>query len=96
MNSSCRLHCQQPSFGPACCLAKRWLSSQLIDDFNFPEIAVELLLASLFLTPDPYKPAQMPQVAFLRLLEFFARCHWSSDPVIVNFNNEMTRKPINN
>lgn len=42
--------------------------------------------------PEPYKPAQMPQVAFLRFLEVVAKAHWNTDPVIVNFNNEMTSK----
>lgn len=88
------LHCQQPSFGPACCLAKRWLSSQLIDDSHFPDIVLELVMASIYLTPDPYKSAQVPQVAFFRLLELFARSHWTTDPIIVNFNNEMTREQI--
>lgn len=88
------LHSQQPSFGPTCCLIKRWLSSQLIDNYHMPDIVVELLLASMYLTPDPYKPAQTPQVGFLRFLEFFARDLWITDAIIVNFNNEMTRELI--
>ncbi|XP_017766382.1 PREDICTED: nucleolar protein 6 [Eufriesea mexicana] len=88
------LHTQQPSFGPACCLAKRWLSAQLLDDFHIPDIVVELLVASMYLTPTSYKPSQMPQVTFLRLLEMFAKGHWNTDPVIVNFNNEMSREEI--
>lgn len=87
-----RLHSQQPSFGPACCLAKRWLSAQLLDDTHVPEIVVELLMASIYIMPEPYKPAQMPQVAFLRFLDVIARSHWNTDPVIINFNGEMTRK----
>ncbi|OXU19050.1 hypothetical protein TSAR_001365 [Trichomalopsis sarcophagae] len=88
------LYCQQPSFGPACCLAKRWLAAQLIDDSHMPDIAVELLVASMYLNSDPYEPTTAPQVAFLRFLESFAREHWSTDPIIVNFNNEMTREEI--
>ena len=87
-----RLHCQQPSFGSACCLAKRWLAAQLIDDSHMPDVAVELLMASLYLNSDVYQPASAPQVAFLRFLEAFAREHWSTDPIIVNFNNGMTRE----
>ncbi|KAL6436886.1 hypothetical protein ACFW04_004922 [Cataglyphis niger] len=88
------LHSQQPSFGPACCLAKRWLSAQLLDDIHIPDVVVELLMASIYLTPEPYKPAQTPQVAFLRFLEVVARSHWNTDPVIVNFNGEMTKEEI--
>ncbi|XP_043280434.1 nucleolar protein 6 [Venturia canescens] len=88
------LHSQQPSFGPTCCLAKRWLSAHLLDESHIPGIVVELLVASIYLTPDPYKPAQTPQVAFLRFLEFFTRRQWSTEPIFVNFNNGMTREEI--
>ncbi|XP_015124315.1 nucleolar protein 6 [Diachasma alloeum] len=88
------LHSQQPSFGPTCCLVKRWLTAHLLDAFHFPEIVVELLVAAMYLNPDPYKPAQLPQTAFLRVMEFFARDAWSTDPVIVNFNGEMTREEV--
>ncbi|XP_033341934.2 nucleolar protein 6 Mat89Ba [Megalopta genalis] len=88
------LHVQQPSFGTACCITKRWLSAQLLDDSHIPDVVVELLVASMYLTPAPYRPPQLPQVAFLRMLEIFARGHWTTDPVIVNFNNEMTKEEI--
>ncbi|XP_011868137.1 PREDICTED: nucleolar protein 6 [Vollenhovia emeryi] len=88
------LHSQQPSFGPACCLAKRWLSAQLMDDSHIPGVVIELLMASLYLAPEPYKPAQVPQVAFLRFLEIIARNHWNTELVIVNFNGEMTNEEI--
>ncbi|XP_017876904.1 nucleolar protein 6 [Ceratina calcarata] len=88
------LHTQQPSFGATCCLTKRWLSAQLLDDSHIPDIVVELLVASMYLTPAPYRPPQMPQVAFLRLLEIFARGHWNTDPIIVNFNSEMSSEEI--
>ncbi|XP_032663829.1 nucleolar protein 6 [Odontomachus brunneus] len=88
------LHSQQPSFGPACCLAKRWLSAQLLDDTHIPNIVVELLMASMYLIPEPYKISQVPQVIFLRFLEFVARAPWDTDPIIVNFNDEMTNEEI--
>ncbi|XP_043253264.1 nucleolar protein 6 [Colletes gigas] len=88
------LYSQQPSFGAACCLTKRWLSAQLLDDSHIPDIVVELFVASMYLTPAPYRPPQMPQVAFLRILEIFARGHWNTDPIIVNFNNEMSSEEI--
>lgn len=85
-----RLHSQQPSFGPACCLTKRWLSAHFIDNSHMPDIVVELLLASIYLTPEPYTPVQTPQVAFMRFLELFMKSHWSAEPVIINFNSEMS------
>ncbi|XP_066597044.1 nucleolar protein 6 isoform X2 [Prorops nasuta] len=88
------LHLQNQSFGAACCITKRWLSAQLLDDSHIPGIAVELLLASMYLIPEPYKPAYSPQVGFLRLLELFSQNNWNTDPIIVNFNNEMSREEI--
>lgn len=88
------LHSQQPSFGPACCLAKRWLSAHLLDDSHISDVVVELLLASIYISPEPYSSVQTPQVAFLRFLELFVKSHWNTDPVIVNFNNEMNREEI--
>lgn len=55
-----------------------------------PNVAVELILASMYLMPEPYRHTHMPQVAFLRVLEIFAREYWNTDPVIVNFNDEMS------
>ncbi|KAI4493829.1 hypothetical protein M0804_002005 [Polistes exclamans] len=88
------IHSQHPSFGAACCLTKRWLSAHLLDDFHMPTIAVELIIASMYLMPEPYKHTHMPQVAFLRVLEMFAREYWNTDPVIVNFNDEMSKEEI--
>ncbi|KAF7989496.1 hypothetical protein HCN44_008170 [Aphidius gifuensis] len=90
------LHSQQPSFGVTCCLVKRWLSAHLLDDYHMPEIVVELLVAYMYLSPYPYRPAQIPQVGFLRFLQYFSREQWTTDPIIVNFNNEMTREEILN
>ncbi|XP_012273791.1 nucleolar protein 6 [Orussus abietinus] len=88
------LHTQQPSFGAACCLSKRWLASQLIDNSHMPDIAVELILAAIYLRPEPYRPPQMPQIAFLRFLESCARNDWSTDPIIVNFNDLLSKEEI--
>ncbi|XP_046821739.1 nucleolar protein 6 [Vespa crabro] len=88
------IHSQHPSFGAACCLTKRWLSAHLLDDHHMPNVAVELILASMYLMPEPYRHAHMPQVGFLRVLEIFAREYWNTDPVIVNFNDEMSKEEI--
>ncbi|XP_046624374.1 nucleolar protein 6 isoform X1 [Neodiprion virginianus] len=88
------LHSQVPSFGPACCLAKRWLRAHLLDDSHIPDVIVELLFAAMYLAPEPYSPTQTPQVAFLRFLELLVKSYWNTEPIIVNFNNEMTRQEI--
>ena len=55
-------------------------------------MAVELLVAAQYLNPEPYLPSHTPQLGFLRFLDYFAREYWTTDPVIVNFNDEMSRK----
>ena len=85
-----RLHQQYSSYGPACCLAKRWMSAQLLDPHHFPEMCVELLVASLYLMPEPYQPPNQPQLGFFRFLHLLAHTNWNSEPVILNLNSEMT------
>ena len=84
------LHQQYSSYGPACCLAKRWMSAQLLDPHHFPEMCVELLVASLYLMPEPYQPPNQPQLGFFRFLHLLAHTNWNSEPVILNLNSEMT------
>ncbi|XP_044017229.1 nucleolar protein 6-like [Aphidius gifuensis] len=88
------LHLQKSSFGPTCCLVKRWLSAHLIDDFYIPEIVVELIVAYVYLSPQPYEPVHMPQAGFMRCLEFFSSHQWKTEPIIVNLNNQITNEEI--
>ncbi|XP_071450181.1 nucleolar protein 6 [Hetaerina americana] len=95
---SSALHGLQQSFGAygsACCLAKRWVASHLLlSDQHLPEICVELLVASLFLSPEPLIAPNQPQAAFLRFLNLLATCDWSSHLLILNFNEEMSRQDV--
>nr|CAD7260993.1 unnamed protein product [Timema shepardi] len=88
------LHQEHPSYGPACCLSKRWLAAQMIDPHHFPEIVVELLVAWLYLCPEPHEPPTQPQTAFFRFLHLLASTNWVTQPVILNFNTELTREEV--
>ncbi|XP_034245395.1 nucleolar protein 6 isoform X2 [Thrips palmi] len=88
------LHQQQPAFGPAACLAKRWISSHMIRWSHFPEDAIELLVAHLFLCPEPFSPPAQPQIAFLRFLHLLSSTNWHLEPIILNFNNDMNREIV--
>nr|CAD7411264.1 unnamed protein product [Timema poppensis] len=88
------LHQEHPSYGPACCLSKRWLAAQMIDPHHFPEIVVELLVAWLYLCPEPHEPPTQPQTAFFRFLYLLASTNWVTQPVILNFNTELTREEV--
>ncbi|XP_014250307.1 nucleolar protein 6 [Cimex lectularius] len=79
-------------FGGAACLAKRWIASQLLDDDHFPEIVIELLVAYLFTSPQPFSAAVQPLPAFLRFLNLLATTNWNIEPIIINFNNLLDRE----
>ncbi|CAL4075353.1 unnamed protein product, partial [Meganyctiphanes norvegica] len=76
-----------PSYNGAVRLAKRWASAQLLMP-QLPPLAVELLVAQLYLSPAPHAAPHTPHVAFLRLLQFLAKTDWKSMPVLVNLNND--------
>ncbi|GJQ76288.1 hypothetical protein Trydic_g2017 [Trypoxylus dichotomus] len=84
------IHQIYPSFGPSCALIKRWLRSQLIDNYHISDTVINLWNASLYLNDPPYKIAQLPQVAFLRFLQYLIHFDWKLNPVIVNFNEDIS------
>lgn len=88
------LSLQHPGFGPATRLAKRWLNSQLLDSSHFPDVVTELLMAYVFLSPEPFETVLQPQTAFLRFLNLVATTNWHLEPIIVNFNSDMKRDDL--
>ncbi|KAL3286351.1 hypothetical protein HHI36_000859 [Cryptolaemus montrouzieri] len=87
---------QFPAYGISTCLAKRWIRAHLIDDYLFPDILINLLNAHQFLSHSLYNPAVSPQVAFLRFLKYITEVSWDLEPVVINFNNELTSDQISN
>ncbi|XP_054288165.1 nucleolar protein 6-like [Macrosteles quadrilineatus] len=85
---------QFPAYSVACRLAKRWLCCQLLDASHVPEVVVELLVASLFLSPEPFRTLTQPQPMFLRFLHLLAHTNWHLEPVIVNFNGDLKREDL--
>lgn len=47
-------------------------------------------MAGLFLNPEPYDVPVQPQIAFIRFLNLIAYTDWTTTPLIINFNSEMT------
>ncbi|EDO40309.1 predicted protein [Nematostella vectensis] len=70
-------------------LAMRWVCSQLLFS-HIPSECVELLVASLFLSPAPLTPPHSALCGFMRFLHVLATCDWKTTPIIVNFNNDLT------
>ena len=88
------LNAQFPAFSATCRIFKRWTAAQLLIDF-FPEegLALELIVAYVFLHPHPYGAAPVnPQAGFLRVLRTVSTWNWKTTPMILNLNEELTAK----
>jgi len=70
-------------------LSKRWVSAQLLCD-HVTEECIELLVASLFLSPAPFTPPRSSLVGFLRFLHLLSSTDWQTTPIILNFNNDIS------
>ncbi|XP_055636770.1 nucleolar protein 6 [Toxorhynchites rutilus septentrionalis] len=80
------LHQQYFSFGSVAAMAKRWLYSQLIDSFLWPDECTELIVAALYLRR---VPTLQPQAGFLRFLHYLAKTDWNRELILLNFNDEI-------
>lgn len=80
---------EHPSFSGGVRLAKRWMASQLLLD-HCPHLAVELLVAHLYLNPDPYLVPHTPHVTLLRFLHLLAHTDWKTTPIFVNLSEAFT------
>lgn len=88
------LHHQCPSFGATAAIAKRWLYSQMIDSFLWPDEVTELLVAEMLIKNVPMSPALQPQTGFIRFLHQLANLNHESEMVVVNFNDEISTEEI--
>ncbi|PIK61546.1 hypothetical protein BSL78_01559 [Apostichopus japonicus] len=87
-NSIYGVYQEHKSFGLTARLAKRWVASQLLSD-HFPDEAVELLVASLYLHPAPFTPPRTLISGFQRFLHLLSSFDWANQPLIVNLNSEL-------
>ncbi|KAK2165674.1 hypothetical protein NP493_1357g00033 [Ridgeia piscesae] len=83
---------QHGSFSSTVRLAKRWLSSHLLLDGYFTEESVELLVASIFVSPAPFTCPCSPLVGFIRFLDLLATFDWNTKPLIINMNSELSKE----
>ncbi|OWF47935.1 nucleolar protein 6-like [Mizuhopecten yessoensis] len=80
---------QHNTFSGAVRLAKRWVSSQLLVD-HIRDEALELMVAQLYIAPNPFSVPNSPLVGFLRFLHLLSHHDWSRTPLLVNLNQEFT------
>nr|CAB3264395.1 nucleolar protein 6-like [Phallusia mammillata] len=78
------------SYSGSCRLAKCWINSQLLSTQITSE-AVELLVAHLYTNPYPYTAPGSAQAGFLRFLRFCTSLDFAANPVIVDFNNDLSK-----
>lgn len=74
-------------------IAKRWLYSQLLDSYSWPDDCTELLIAYQFSCDKIDNPAQ-PQTGFFRFLHLLSTANWKTDLILLNFNNELTKEYV--
>ncbi|XP_067320780.1 nucleolar protein 6 isoform X2 [Anolis sagrei] len=79
---------QHPAFSGTSRLAKRWISAQLLSG-SLSEECIDLVAASLFLSPAPFTAPRSPQVGFLRFLHLLTTFDWKNSPLIVNLNGDL-------
>lgn len=91
------LHQQFNAFGPVVCLAKRWVQSQMLDTYLWPDECTELIVASMFLKDSNILSTPVvsqPQAGFLRFLHILANKNWQVEPLLLNFNETLTTEEI--
>lgn len=84
------LQSQHSAYGTACCLAKRWVRAHLFHSAHISDEAVDLLMASVFINPEPWQPPNQPQLAFLRFLSLIGNTNWNTECIVLNFNEVLT------
>ena len=84
---------RHPLLSPSMRLMKKWRDSHLLSAHISDEL-IELLTIRTFVLPYPYQAPGSLRTAFFRTLAFIARWDWPNEPLIVDFNDSMTRKAI--
>lgn len=83
-----QLYREKPAFGLTCRLVKRWIYCQLLTD-HLSDITLDLIVAHLFLNPEPYTEPSSSLLGFRRFLKLMAQHDWNQSPLMVNFNNQL-------
>ncbi len=82
-----------PLLSPSMRLMKQWRDSHLLSPHISDEL-VELLSVRTFMHPYPWQAPGSIRTAFLRTLTNISKWDWRSEPLIVDFNGELSDKDI--
>lgn len=83
-----QLYRERPAFGLTCRLVKRWVACHLMTD-HISDMALDLIVAHLFLHPQPYNEPASSSCGFKRFLKLMAQFEWDHAPLIVNFDEQL-------
>ncbi|TVY42334.1 U3 small nucleolar RNA-associated protein [Lachnellula subtilissima] len=94
LNQSISTHCTRfPLLSPTIRLVKLWFDRHMLSGHVSEEL-IELIVASIFLQPYPWRAPSSVMTGFLRTLMFISRWDWRLVPLIVDFTGTMTRKDV--
>ncbi|KAL8673348.1 MAG: hypothetical protein Q9168_002227 [Polycauliona sp. 1 TL-2023] len=82
-----------PLLSPTMRLLKKWRDSHLLSPHLADEL-IELIAIRTFIHPYPWQAPGSLNSAFLRTLTFIASWDWQSEPLILDFNSELTAQDI--
>lgn len=74
-------------------LLKKWRDSHLLSH-HISDPLIELLTARAFLHPGPWSVPGSVMTGFLRTLKIISKWDWRSEPLIIDFNGEMSSQEI--
>lgn len=89
----CTLSTRFPLLSPSMRLMKKWRDSHMLSSHLSDEL-IELLTVRTFVHPYPWSVPGSVMTAFLRTLTFVSKWDWHNEPLIVDFNGEMTGSEI--
>ncbi|KAL9946955.1 Nucleolar protein 6 [Verticillium nonalfalfae] len=78
-----------PALSPAIRMTKHWFNSHKLTG-HISEELIELLVLHVFLRPHPWKIPSSAQSGFLRTLLFLSRWDWRTQPLVVDFSDDMS------
>lgn len=82
-----------PLLSPSIRIMKKWRDSHLLS-LHISDELVEVLTIRTFLQPDPWQVPQSVMTGFLRTLAFISKWDWQSEPLIVDFGNEISTEDV--
>ena len=82
-----------PLLSPSIRLMKKWRDSHMLS-FHLSDELIELVTVRTFAHPYPWPVPGSIMTGFLRTLTFISKWDWQNEPLIVDFNGEMSHREI--